>query len=48
MVIDLLLEKIYIFIFSALFSLALRILIVYLGEETNGKLKYRNKILLEK
>jgi hypothetical protein len=40
-------EKIYIFIFFTFFSLVLRILIVYLGEEISRKLRYKNETLWE-
>jgi hypothetical protein len=47
MVMDLLLEKMYIFIFLVFFSLVLRILIVYLDEEINRKFEYKDEMLWE-
>jgi hypothetical protein len=44
---DSLSEKMYIFIFFAFFLLVLRILTVYLGEETSRKFGYRDETLWE-
>jgi hypothetical protein len=48
MVMNLLSEKIYIFIFFAFFSLVLRILIVCLCEEISRKFEYKDETLWEK